>query len=391
MTPSGPLFPSPPCPRISRATFSRSPSSSSTMIKRTAAVSGDPPGARRPSSRADWRSELLARLGRDPDYRAAYEFLAEESKKLEGEDRQTAVLILPFLAEKLGDKALERDLAADYFETYRDNDPDFGFLDEYTLRDFIPFWATWKRIYPLVYDVNLLSYARTPATGLPGSVDVGLELLNDAFYRISLGPYILEGGYWPKGFHILTIPLPGPLRPVRHLRVRPRPQGRRRRLPESHPGPRRHRRPGRGLVGPASAERRPRPEPGTRAQARPGGRDLALRRQQARPEEPQDRRRGRPLSLSPGRPVDARAEALHAGRRRTIPWPTASTSSTPWPWPTRPSRSWCPRSRRRRPRPSYQKVSSLSFAYSRTAAGGPSVSARASISLPPSRAVILKE
>jgi len=41
--------------------------------------------------------------------------------------------------------------------------------------------------------------------------------------------------------------------------------------------------------------------------------------------------------------------------------------------------------------PSYQKVSALAFAYSRTTAGGQSVPARASLSLPPARAVILKE
>ena len=41
--------------------------------------------------------------------------------------------------------------------------------------------------------------------------------------------------------------------------------------------------------------------------------------------------------------------------------------------------------------PSYQKVSALAFAYSRTATGGNSVPARASLSLPPARAVILKE
>jgi hypothetical protein len=41
--------------------------------------------------------------------------------------------------------------------------------------------------------------------------------------------------------------------------------------------------------------------------------------------------------------------------------------------------------------PSYQKVSSLSFAYSRTTAEGLAASARASIGLVPSRAVILKE
>ncbi|MCX6569255.1 MAG: hypothetical protein NT147_09435, partial [Candidatus Aminicenantes bacterium] len=41
--------------------------------------------------------------------------------------------------------------------------------------------------------------------------------------------------------------------------------------------------------------------------------------------------------------------------------------------------------------PSYNKVGSLSFAYSRTTAEGLAVSARASIGLVPSRAVILKE
>ena len=157
--------------------------------------------------RADWKTELNSRLGRNPDYRAAWDYLTEAVKTLEPKDKQTAVFILPFLAEKLGDKDGEKELAADYFETYLDNDPDFGFLESYALRDLLAFWSAWKRIYPLVYDVNLLSYSRTPATGLPASVDVGLELLNEAFYRISLGPYILEGGYWPKGFHILTIPL----------------------------------------------------------------------------------------------------------------------------------------------------------------------------------------
>lgn len=161
------------------------------------------------AARADWKAELLARLGRDPDYRAAWDYLSAETKNLEAEDRQTASVILPFLASKLGEKRLEQDLVTEYFETYRDYDPDFGFLDVYTIRDFLAFWAGWKRSYPLVFDITLLAYDRNPATGIPGSVDVGLELLNEALYRVSLGPYILEGGHWPAGFHILTIPLRG--------------------------------------------------------------------------------------------------------------------------------------------------------------------------------------
>jgi hypothetical protein len=162
-----------------------------------------------PGLRADWKSELLSRLWPRPDYKAAWEYLVEESKNLEPEDRQTAGVLLPYLASKNGDAVRERDLAVEYFETYRDNDPDFGFLDDVTRRDFLFFWARWKRSYPLVYDLNLLSYDRSPATGLPATVDVGLDLLNEAFYRISLGPYILEGGHWTSGFHILTIPLNG--------------------------------------------------------------------------------------------------------------------------------------------------------------------------------------
>lgn len=162
-----------------------------------------------PVLRADWKSDLLALLQPRPDYRAAWDYLVGESAKLEPEDRQTAGALLAYLAAKLGDSVGEQNLAAEYFETYRDNDPDFGFLDYVTLRDFLAFWTRWKRAYPLVYDLNLLSYSRPPTTGVPGTVEVGLELLNDAFFRISLGPYILEGGHWPRGFHILTIPLRG--------------------------------------------------------------------------------------------------------------------------------------------------------------------------------------
>ena len=100
-------------------------------------------------------------------------------------------------------------------------------------------------------------------------------------------------------------PAARPFRPLGHLRVRPRPQGRRHRPPEIHPGPRRHRRSGRGAA-PCRAERRPRSDPArARAQGRPGGRDLALRRQQARPQEPQDRRQAHLVHFPPGRPVDA--------------------------------------------------------------------------------------
>ncbi len=157
--------------------------------------------------RADWKADLLAYLGPPADYHGAREFLGSRYESLEPEDRQTAGALLPYLSRKTGDLADEEGLVAAYFETYRDNDPDLSFLDDLTRRDFLAFWYGWKSRYPLVHDIALLHYGRAPATGLPAAVEIGLELMNDAFYRLSLGPFILDGGYWRRGFHILAIPV----------------------------------------------------------------------------------------------------------------------------------------------------------------------------------------
>jgi len=158
---------------------------------------------------ADWKTELLAHLGRPPDHGAAWEFLSSAFERLEGDDRQTAAALLPYLAGKLADEGREQELIAAYFETYRGNDPDLAFLDTATRRDFLLFWSRWTRLYPLVQDLKLLSYGAAAARGLPAAIEIGLDLLNDAYYRISVGPYILEGGYWRSGFHIVTVPVGG--------------------------------------------------------------------------------------------------------------------------------------------------------------------------------------
>ena len=339
--------------------------------------------------RADWRSDLSARLGRDPDYRAAWDVLAEAFKKLESEDKRTAAFILPFLAAKLGDREKERDLVAEYFETYLDNDPDFGFLDEFSIRGLLVFWASWKRVYPLVYDINLLSYPRTPATGLPASVDVGLELLNEAFYRISLGPYILEGGYWPRGYHILTIPLRGLFdrsdtyeftldlkagdficrKPIR-VRVE--------------------------LADIAGAPAAPPPREDVSPplnlplrQVKEGeisvyiDGKLVLRSRKLAP-------RPVPFTFPLGGP-------LMQGQKPYMPPPTNDIRNTgvnvmdAIALAYQAIKDLVAKKPPKPIAPSYQKVGSLSFAYSRTASGGQSVSARASLSLPPQKAVILKE
>jgi len=341
-----------------------------------------------PVLRADWKSELLSRLGRNPDYRAAWSYLIEEAQELEPEDRQTAQALLPFLAAKLGDTDRERDLISEYFETYRDNDPDFGFLDDYTLRAFLAFWISWKRIYPLVYDLSFLSYPKGPPTGLPASIDVGLELLNDAFYRISLGPYILEGGHWPKGFHILTIPLHGLFERSDTYEF----------ILDLKSGDIISRKPIRIQVDIADLAATPAPAPRGAFSSRSSepirviaegeisvyvDNKLILKsRKIAAKPAPFTFPLGGPLMQGqkpylPPPKDDPMSRGVSILDALALAYKAIKDLLAKKPLPPSP--------------PSYQKVSSLSFAYSRTTAEGSSVPARASVLLSPSRAVMLKE
>jgi hypothetical protein len=161
------------------------------------------------AARADWKTELVARLAPRPDYRKAREYLAAQVNALDGADRQVAEAVLSYLAGKTGEPAEERDLIGAYFDKYGDADPEFGFLDDATLRDFMTFWARWKKAFPLVSNLNFLSRTGSASQGLPAGLEVGLDLMTDAYYKISLGPYALEGGFWSRGFHIVTLPVTG--------------------------------------------------------------------------------------------------------------------------------------------------------------------------------------
>jgi hypothetical protein len=155
---------------------------------------------------ADWKTDFLTRLTPKPDYRHAREYLAGQVGSLDGADRQVAEALLAYLAGKLGETVAEQDLIAAYFDKYADTDPEFGFLDEVTLRDFMVFWARWKKSFPLVSDLNFLARRGISSRGLPAGLEVGLEIMCDAYYKISLGPYALDGGFWSRGFHIVNLP-----------------------------------------------------------------------------------------------------------------------------------------------------------------------------------------
>jgi hypothetical protein len=159
---------------------------------------------------ADWRSDLRACL--DPprrDFAAARALLRESRDGLEPTDKQTAEGLLAFLARRTGDDLDEFERIVAYFETYGDADPVFGFLDDALGREFMIFWGTWKTSYPLASGFVLLERTGDDAPSLPARLEVGLELMNDAYYRVSGDGVTLAGGLWQGGFHILRLPFTG--------------------------------------------------------------------------------------------------------------------------------------------------------------------------------------
>lgn len=160
-----------------------------------------------PCLKADWKLKLVTRLNTSPpDYRAVLDGLEGDLPKIEPGEAQAAHALLPFLAGLAGDRKKEEDGMVFYMETYQGADPDLAFLDEVSFRQFLVFWKKWISTYPLVTKLTFLVSDEDSSEALPTAMAVGLELRNAAVYRVSLGKVIIEGGYWPPGWHVLTIP-----------------------------------------------------------------------------------------------------------------------------------------------------------------------------------------
>ena len=156
---------------------------------------------------ADWRSDLRACL--DPprrDFAAARALLRESRDGLDPADKQAVEGLLAFLARRTGDTQDELERIVAYFETYGDADPAFDFLDDALGREFMIFWGTWKTSYPLAAGFVLLERTEDDDPSPPSRLEVGLDLLNDAYYRVSGNGVTLAGGLWQGGFHILRLP-----------------------------------------------------------------------------------------------------------------------------------------------------------------------------------------
>jgi hypothetical protein len=159
---------------------------------------------------ADWKTEVRALL--DPprrDLAAARDYLRGNFDGLEPGDEPAAAQFLAFLARKAGDPRDELERVVACFETYGDIEPAFDFLDDALGREFMIFWGTWKTRYPLATGFLLLERTGEDNPSPPARLEVGLDLLNPAYYRVSGDGVNLAGGLWQGGFHILRLPFSG--------------------------------------------------------------------------------------------------------------------------------------------------------------------------------------
>jgi len=155
---------------------------------------------------ADWKQEVLGYLSPGRDYPAARAYLRENFTKIDPLEKSDALGLIAYLARMTGDGRDEQDRIAEYFETYGDTDPAFDLPDELLRRDFVAFWARWKSAYPLVTGLVFLERAGESDPSPPARLEIGLELLNGAYYKVSTSDRVLQGGLWQRGFHILKLP-----------------------------------------------------------------------------------------------------------------------------------------------------------------------------------------
>jgi hypothetical protein len=155
---------------------------------------------------ADWKQDVLGYLSPGRDYPAARAYLRENFAKIDPLEKSDALGLVAYLARMTGDSRDEQDRIVEYFETYGDTDPAFDLPDELLRRDFVTFWARWKSAYPLVTGLVFLERAGANDPSPPARLEIGLELLNGAYYKVSTSDRVLEGGLWQRGFHILKLP-----------------------------------------------------------------------------------------------------------------------------------------------------------------------------------------
>ena len=158
-----------------------------------------------PAQTPDWRLETAGRLYQK-DYRVAAAYLQDCLPNLDQADKPMVTALLAFLSDKLGDKKQSRDRVLQFFETYGGPNLTFTFLDMVSEGDVTAFINAWRGRYPQVSNITLVRRKNNRGPLPPESVELGIDMANDAYYRFSDASGIMGGGILHRGFNILAVP-----------------------------------------------------------------------------------------------------------------------------------------------------------------------------------------
>jgi hypothetical protein len=162
-----------------------------------------------PGLASDWRSEVAAFFTEQADYMAAVKYLDGQLSSLNDEDKPVALGLLAFLNNRLGDREAEYRLLGEYFEKYGPLDTIYHFLPLSAQNAVITYLREWILKYPWVLKIGFVEssapQAKPAVSSPPANLVLGLEMANEAYYKLWGGENVLEGGQFKRGYNSVSL------------------------------------------------------------------------------------------------------------------------------------------------------------------------------------------
>lgn len=154
---------------------------------------------------ADWKKDVSRYLSHPRNYKEAVNYLKGHFEKIDEFNKPAACVLLAFLYNRLETKQSEYKWIKEYFETYWGRNAAITFLDDSSSEEISEYLSSWKEKYPLVMDIALIKGEIYSQPAPPAKVVLGVDITNDAFYKLYDVNNVIEGGLFKKGFNLISI------------------------------------------------------------------------------------------------------------------------------------------------------------------------------------------
>ncbi len=158
---------------------------------------------------ADWKSEVGNLISQGNDFQAAARYLEEQLDSLSDDDKAVASSLLPFFFHQVGDREKEYARLGEYFEKYGPLNMSYDFLPLSVRNSLVLYFRDWVLRYPWVLKVGFVESSspqkKEAAASAPRELVLGVDMANEAYYKLSRGQEVLKGGQFKRGFNSMTI------------------------------------------------------------------------------------------------------------------------------------------------------------------------------------------